>query len=161
VPKGDNIVLKAKKTTFSSRHGLCDILFLFLGELGTCLQNLIPTIGVEHWKENHFPQGGMLKFTYKGHFLTIKKAHKKLLYWKSKWWAHALVCPLYRGFFFWKKLNLNFWRYFKVPQANCLWTNFDKIWHFWTDSAAMPMAGSSMPSFERKKKECHNFCKKC
>jgi hypothetical protein len=33
-------------------------------------------------KKNHFPQGGMLKFTYKSRFLTIKK---KLLYCKSKW----------------------------------------------------------------------------
>jgi hypothetical protein len=46
VPKGDSRVLKAQKTTFSSRHGLCDILFLSLGELGICLQNLIPIGGV-------------------------------------------------------------------------------------------------------------------
>jgi hypothetical protein len=31
-------------------------------------------------EKNHFPQGGMLKFTYKGRFLTIKKTYKKLLY---------------------------------------------------------------------------------
>jgi hypothetical protein len=40
--EGGNRVLKAQKTTFSSRHGLCDILFLSLGELNICLQNLIP-----------------------------------------------------------------------------------------------------------------------
>jgi hypothetical protein len=97
--KGGNRVLKAKKTTFSSRHGLWDILSLFLGELGICLQNLIPTRGVEHWDKNYFPEKGMLKFTYKGRFLTIKKAYKKLLYWKSKWWAHASVRLLHRRFF--------------------------------------------------------------
>jgi hypothetical protein len=80
VPKGDNKVLKAKKTTFSSRHGLYNILFLFLSELDTCLQNLISTIGVEHCEKNYFPQGGVLKFTNKGCFLIIKKACKKLLY---------------------------------------------------------------------------------
>jgi hypothetical protein len=48
VPKGDSRVLKAKKFTFLSRHGLCNILFLSLVELGLCLQNLIPTRGVEH-----------------------------------------------------------------------------------------------------------------
>jgi hypothetical protein len=48
VLKGDNRVLKANKTTFSSGHGLCNILFSSLGELGTCLQNLILTRGVEH-----------------------------------------------------------------------------------------------------------------
>jgi hypothetical protein len=41
-------VLKAQKTTFLSRHGLCDILFLYLGELDICLQNLILVGGVEH-----------------------------------------------------------------------------------------------------------------
>jgi hypothetical protein len=39
MPKGDSKVLKAKKTTFSSRHGLYNILFLSLNELDTCLQN--------------------------------------------------------------------------------------------------------------------------
>jgi hypothetical protein len=32
VPNGDNRILKSRKTTFSSRHGLCNILFLSLGE---------------------------------------------------------------------------------------------------------------------------------
>jgi hypothetical protein len=54
-------------------------IFLFLSELGTCPQTLIPTRGVEHCEKNHFSQGGMLKFTYKGHFLTIKKTYKKFL----------------------------------------------------------------------------------
>jgi hypothetical protein len=48
LPKGDNRVLKAQKTTFSSRHGSCDIFFLSLGGLGKCLQNRIPIGGVEH-----------------------------------------------------------------------------------------------------------------
>jgi hypothetical protein len=30
---------------------------------------------------------------------------------------------------------------------------------FWADLAAMAMA-DSMPSFERKERKCHNFCKK-
>jgi hypothetical protein len=51
---------------------------LVLSELGTCPYNLIPTRGVE--QKNHFLQGNMLKFTYKGYFLTIKKIYKKILY---------------------------------------------------------------------------------
>jgi 16S rRNA A1518/A1519 N6-dimethyltransferase RsmA/KsgA/DIM1 with predicted DNA glycosylase/AP lyase activity len=35
MPKGDSRVLKAQKKTFSSRHGLCNIFSLCLGELGT------------------------------------------------------------------------------------------------------------------------------
>jgi hypothetical protein len=40
--------LKAKKTIFKSRYGICLSIFSFLSELGTCPQNLIPTRGVEH-----------------------------------------------------------------------------------------------------------------
>jgi hypothetical protein len=36
-----------------------------------------------------------------------------------------------KSFFFEKNYNLNFWWYFKIPQAYCLWANFDKIWQFW------------------------------
>jgi hypothetical protein len=74
---------------------MCLSIFLYLSELGTCPQNLIPTRGVEHWEKNHFPQGGMLKFTYKGSFLTIKRTYKILLYWKSKRWTYTLVLPLH------------------------------------------------------------------
>jgi hypothetical protein len=42
------------------------------------------------------------------------------------------VHPLHIKFIFSEKYqNLNFWWYFKVPQANCYWTNFDIIWQFW------------------------------
>jgi hypothetical protein len=55
---------------------MCLSIFLFLSKLGTCPQNLIPTRGVEHCEKKHFPQGGKLKFTYKGRFLTIKKTYR-------------------------------------------------------------------------------------
>jgi hypothetical protein len=58
---------------------MCLSIFLFLSKLGTCPQNLISTRGVEHGEKNHFPQGGMLKFTYKSRSLTIKKTYKKNL----------------------------------------------------------------------------------
>jgi hypothetical protein len=51
----------------------------------------------------------MLKFPYKGWFLTIKKAYEIFLYWKSKQWTHVLVPFLYIGLFiFWKTLNSQF-----------------------------------------------------
>jgi hypothetical protein len=40
--------LKAKKTIFKSRYGMCLSIFLFSSESGTCPQNLIPARGVEH-----------------------------------------------------------------------------------------------------------------
>jgi hypothetical protein len=68
-----------KKTIFGLRYGLPDITFLFLVELGTCVQNPIFTKVVEGCQKNYFPQGDMLKFTYKGRFLTIKIAYEKFL----------------------------------------------------------------------------------
>jgi hypothetical protein len=47
------------------------ILYLFC--TSTCPQNLIPTRHIELWGKHHFAQRGMLKFTYKGRFLTIKR----------------------------------------------------------------------------------------
>jgi hypothetical protein len=55
---------------------MCLFAFLSLGELGTCPQNLMPTQDVEPWENHQFSQWGMLKFTYKGNFLTIKIAYE-------------------------------------------------------------------------------------
>ena len=113
--KGDSSLLGSKKTTFLSKFRLCLFRFLFLCKLGTCPQNVMPTRGVEPWENHQFPQGGMLKFTYKGRFLTIKIAYEKFLDWKSKWWKHALVPLLYKEIFIFEKhWNLNFWWNFKV-----------------------------------------------
>jgi hypothetical protein len=84
MPKGDNSLLGSKKTTCSSRYGMCLFGLLFLGVLGTCPQNLMPTRGVEPWENHQFPQVSMLKFTCKGRFLTIKIAYENFLDWKSK-----------------------------------------------------------------------------
>jgi hypothetical protein len=81
LPKGYNAVLEAQKTIFWNRIGFPDFIFLFLGELGTCLEDLILMRDVEPYENGHFPQGGMLKFTYKGYFFfTLKEAYEKLLY---------------------------------------------------------------------------------
>jgi hypothetical protein len=100
---GDSSLLGSQKTTFSSRYEMCLFGFLFLGELGTCLQNLMPTRGVEPWENHQFAQGGVLKFTYKGRFLTIKIAYEKFLDWKCKWWKHALVLLLHIETFIFEK----------------------------------------------------------
>jgi hypothetical protein len=79
MPERYSSVLGAKKTIFGLRYGLWDLTFLFLVELGTCVQNLIFTKVVEGCQKNYFPQRGMLKFTYKVRFLTIKIAYEKYL----------------------------------------------------------------------------------
>jgi hypothetical protein len=68
-----------QKTIFRCRYGLPDVIFLFLVELGTCVQNIMFTKVVKGWQKNYFPPRGMLKFTYKGRFLTIKIAYEKFL----------------------------------------------------------------------------------
>jgi hypothetical protein len=109
MPGGYSRVSEAKKAIFWSGYGPCLSIFLFLSELATCPQNLIPMGGVEHWEKNHFPQGGMLKFTYKGRFLTIKKPYKEVLYSKSKRWGHGNLPHEEGGNFFSEKLqNLDF-----------------------------------------------------
>jgi hypothetical protein len=74
MPKRDSSVLEAQKTIFGRRYGLPDFIFLFLVELDTCVQNLMFTKIIKGWQKIYFPPRGMLKFTYKGHFLTIKIA---------------------------------------------------------------------------------------
>jgi hypothetical protein len=79
VSERDSSVLEAKKTIFGCKYGLPDFIFLFLFELGTCAQNFMFTKVVKDWQKNYFPPRGMLKFTYKGRFLTIKIAYEKFL----------------------------------------------------------------------------------
>jgi hypothetical protein len=80
MPEGYSRVSEAEKTIFWGMCGMSLFGFLFIGEIGTCPQNFTPTGGVEHRGKNQFPQVGMLKFTYKGHFLTIKKAYENFLF---------------------------------------------------------------------------------
>jgi hypothetical protein len=70
--------LRQKKSNLSSRYGLWDFIFLFLGELGDVYKIAYPQ---EVWnieRKIGFHKV-LLKFIYKGHFLTIKKAYRKLL----------------------------------------------------------------------------------
>jgi hypothetical protein len=131
VPMENRRVLEVKKLKIPSKYRLCNFIFLFLSALGTCQQNLTPTRSVENWEKIYFLLLGMLKLTNKSRFLTIKMTSQKLLYWKSKQWAHALVPPLHTFFSSWKTLKSQFFGwYFKVPQANCFrpyFSNFGQI----------------------------------
>ena len=56
----------------------------------------------------------MVKFTYKGRFLTIRIAYKKFLDWKSKQCKHVLVPFLYIKISFWKTLKSQFMAEFQT-----------------------------------------------
>jgi hypothetical protein len=129
--------LKPKKTIFKSRYGMCLSIFLFLSKLDKCPQNLIPTRGEEHWEKNQFPLGCMLKFTYKGYFLTIKKTYKKLLYWKSKSWTYTLVLPLHTEIFILKNTKISLFggisKFLKLIVVGQILADFGSLGQFWAD----------------------------
>jgi hypothetical protein len=80
MPKRYSRVSEAQKTIFLSSYGMSLFGFLFIDKLGTCPQNFACMGGVEHGGKIHFPQWGILKFTYKGQFLAMKKTYENLLY---------------------------------------------------------------------------------
>jgi hypothetical protein len=116
---------------------------LFLGELGTCGQNLIPTRSVQHQKKNHFRQGSVLKFVNKGSFLfdNKKKMYKKSFYWKSKLWVHARVPILHLDITFFEIIKiLNFGGISKFLKL--LWVgSFGQILPHWQWLRACPKQG--------------------
>jgi hypothetical protein len=74
------------------------------------------------------------------------------------------VHPLHIGLFLKIKIKIpisgGISKFLKLIVFGQILTKFGSFGLFWTDSAAMAM-GDSMPSFERKKRNHHNFCKKC
>ena len=52
---------------------MCLSVFLFLSELATCLQNLIPTRGVEHWEKKSFSARGYAEIHIQRPFFENKK----------------------------------------------------------------------------------------
>jgi hypothetical protein len=100
---------------------------------------------VEHWEKNHFPQRGMLKFTYKGRFLTIKIAFEKFLDWKSERWKHALEDYTYKLLFLKNTKISIFGGILKFHH----WADFGKFGQFWADFAALTVA-DSMPQLGLK-----------
>jgi hypothetical protein len=76
---GDNRVLEAKKPTFSRRHGWCIILFLSLDELRICLQNFIPTRGVEKLRIFFLPTIGYAKIHQQNPLFDNRKDISKIV----------------------------------------------------------------------------------
>jgi hypothetical protein len=72
----------------------------------------------------------MLKFTYKGRFLTIKIAYEKFLDWKSKHWKHALVPPRHVEIFIFEKTKILI---FGGISKFHLWADFGKFGQIWAD----------------------------
>ena len=129
-------------------------IFLFLNELVTCPHILVPTRSVEHWEKNHFPQGGMLKFTYKGHFLTIKKDILKILGLKIQMLKTCSnTSSTHINFYFWKKFKISI---FGGISKFCLWADLSKFWQFWADFVALAMV-DNMAEVWLKSSKPHNF----
>jgi hypothetical protein len=110
----------------------------------------MPTRGVEPWENHQFPQGGMLKFTYKGHFLTIEIVYEKFLVWKSKQWKHVLVPLLHVQFLFiFKTLKSQFLVVFQSFIFGQILANFGTFGQIWANFATLTMV-DSMPKLRLK-----------
>ena len=129
-----------QKPIFGLRYGLLVFIFLFLFELGRCMQNLIFTKVVEGCQKNYFPQRGMLKFTYKGRFFIIKIAYEKNLRLKIQM---AETCS---------SASCTRRSYFKVSLLGRFW----QILALWVDFPTFKVA-KSMPKLRLKSSKPHNF----
>jgi hypothetical protein len=134
--KGGQQSFGSKRTTFSSRYKMCLFGFLFLGELGTCPQNLMPTKVVEPWENHQFPQRGILD-------------------WKSRRWKHALVLPLHIKKLFLKKKKSHFLVVFQSFVFKQILANFGSFWQNWVEFVALTVA-ESMHEARLKSSKHHN-----
>jgi hypothetical protein len=135
MPKGYSSVLEAKRTMFWKRCGLRDFKSLFLGGLHRCLQNLISTRHIKPWKKHQFALRCILKFTYKGHFKTKKKALLHILKIQTLWTYFG--GPSTQSNSFWKKKS-------KLPISSGI-SKFLMLIFFgpiWADFVATAVAGS-------------------
>ena len=66
--------------------------------------------------------------------------------------------------FIFKKIKISIFggisKFLKLIVFGQILTKFACFGLFWANSVAMAVA-DNMPSFERKERKCHNYCKKC
>jgi hypothetical protein len=180
---GDIGFLGFKKITFSSRYGMCLFGFLFLSELGTCPQNLMPARGVEPWEKHQFPQGGMLKFIYKGP-QNLMPARGVEPWEKHQFPQGGMLKFIYKGRFLidknsiWKILGLKtqtretcsnasstswnyfFWKKLKswflvIFQSFIYGQILGRFGQFWVEIASLTV-GESLPKARLKSSKPHN-----
>jgi hypothetical protein len=99
----------------------------------------MPTWGVEPWENHQFPQGGMLKFTYKSRFLTLRIAYEKFLDWKC-----SDASSTHINFYFWKTLKSQFlvvFRSFGYGQILAVLGSFGQKLLHWQWLRACPKQG--------------------
>jgi hypothetical protein len=95
----------------------------------------------------------MLKFTYKGSFLTTKKAYQKLSF-ENPHGEHMLWCLLYiLKLLFLVNVKISILggvlKFFKLIVFGLILAKFGSFGQFWANLATMAMA-ESMPLFEKK-----------
>jgi hypothetical protein len=92
---------------------------------------------------------GMLKFTHKGCFLTIKNSWIEI--WMVETCSNASFIRW--NFYFWNKTKISI---FGGISKFCLWTNFGKFGQFWVEFAALAVA-DCIPELWLKSLKPHNF----
>ena len=156
MPEGDNRVLKAKKTICYIRYGMYFSIFFFLSELGTCVQNLIPTRGVELWEKNSFSARGYDEIHIQRPFFDSKNSTWKILGLKIRIVETYSSVPSTHRFFFGGNTKI----LISGGISKChLWTDFGRfgrfravlgnLGKFWANFATL-IAADSMPQFGMK-----------
>jgi hypothetical protein len=85
----------------------------------------------------NFPQGGMLKFTYKGCFLTIER-HTKDYCIENPNGEHMLWCVFYiQDFLFLKKIKISIFGGITKFLKLIVFGKFGSFGQFWADSTTM------------------------
>jgi hypothetical protein len=108
LPKEDSSLLGYEKTNFSSTYEMCLFEFLFLGESGTCPQNLMPTRRVEPWENHQFPQG-YAEIHIQRPFFDNKNNIWKILGLKIQTVETcSSASSTCRNFYFWKNTKISF-----------------------------------------------------
>jgi hypothetical protein len=90
----------------------------------------------------------MLKLTYKGRFLTLKKAYEKFLDRKSKWCAYALVPPLHMEAVFLKKTKISIFdgisKFLELIVSGQILAILGSFTQVWADFAALALTDSML-----------------
>jgi hypothetical protein len=137
--KGDSNLLGSKKTTFSSTFRMCLFRFLFLGELGTCPQNLMPM------RKSSNSTRGYAEIHIQRPFFDNKNSIWKILGLKIQTMKTcSSASSIHRNFYFWNILRSRFLVEFQSFVFGQIWAvlgNFGQILLHWQWLTACPNLG--------------------
>jgi hypothetical protein len=129
--------------------------FLFLGELGTCPQNFMPTRGVEPWEIHKFSQG-VYGIQIQRLVFDNKNSIWKILGLKIQTMETcSSASSMHRDFNFWKILKSPFLVEIQSSVSWQIWADFSSFGQFWAEFATL-IVDESLPEARLKSLKPHN-----